>query len=264
MGRWPLPLLAAVSLLAGCTEKLPEEKPPAPDMSAVISAYQKPTLSIDSSNLASIASSTIPIGSSVQELLALVTQAEAAISQGASAQDQKSQSRGAWQPGLQTQAVDGDAFMKVHRICPGWVPGEPPNEANGAVDLIVGLTEDGFDPVIWGTSTACKLGTGSASMQVNGTLSLFIGDNTGFDSLETTKQLFQLSVDLIKGESTEHVETDFRLGPDSIEYRVFAGDAFAVYFEEAGLRGYRAANGKFTCDFENQKCAAESGETLSW
>lgn len=257
--------MAAVACMVGCTEEIPEEKPPAPDMSAVISAYQQPTLAIDAANIASIAGATIPVGSTVQQLLTVVSEMGAAINQGAQAKEE-TQSRAAWEPGMRTQAVDGDMFMKVHRICPGWVQGEPPNEANGALDLIVGLTEAGFDPVIWGTATACKLGTGSASLQINGTLNLYLGDAVGFDQLETSLKLFQLSVDVIKAGSTEHVETDFRQGgsPERLEYRVFAGDLFAIYFEQAAARGYRAANGTFSCDFEGKKCSAESGDTLSW
>jgi len=264
MSRCPWALLAVVASIAGCDEQLPEEKPPAPDMSAVIAAYQQPTLSIDASNLGTIAGSTIPIGSTVQQLLAVVSEMGAAISESGKA-NQETESREPWEPGMQTQGVDGDAFMKVHRICPGWVQG-PPDEANGALDLIVGLTEAGVDPIIWGTATACKLGTGSASMQVNGALNLYLGDGVAFDQLETSLKLFQLSLDEVKGGSTEHVETDFRLGgiPERLEYRVFAGDQFAIYFEEAAVRGYRAANGTFSCDFEAKKCSAESGDTLSW
>ncbi len=261
--HWPL--LAAALWTIGCTEELPERKPPAPDMSALVIAYQQPTLAIDASNLASIAGSTLPVGSTVQELLALVSEMGSAIGQGAEASKEK-QSRGPWDPGVRTQAVDGDVFMKVHRICPGWVAGEPPNEANGAIDLIVGFTENGFDPVIWGTTTACKLGRDAGAMQVGGSLNLYIGEAVAFDQLETSMKLFQLSVDVIKGASTKHEETDFRTGgdPQRLEYRLFAGEQFVIYFEEAAVRGYRAANGTFSCDFEAHKCSAESGDILSW
>ncbi len=264
------PLLVATLIpLVACQEELPEQKPTAPDMGGLVGSYAQPTLGLDASNIAQVSESTVTVRGTVDAMRALVEEIRSSVSGGIDESEKGTTSGSAVKPGLRVQALEGEGFITVHRICPGWETGDGPNEADGALDVVVGFTERGVDPVIWGTATACKLGAESSAIQVSGAVNVYIGENVAFDAFASAAMLFQMSVELTTSGGVEKVETDFRMKllpaeEQSLEYRVFAGEGFTVYGETTAARGYRAANGTFSCDFEAKKCSAESGDTLSW
>jgi hypothetical protein len=263
--------LAAVGAVWGCGTKMPQQKPTPPDMSALVSAYAHPTLSLDAQNIASIADARGVVGAIVDKARSLVPSIEAAVHESAD-QTASPQSSNTGPPTLHPEAFTGEGFVQVHRICPGWDPNGGPNEeANGAIDLTLGFTEKGIDPVVWGTVRACKIGIQRASTTLqatfDGKIQLHLGDNGApFDALTSIPILYECNLSETSSGVTESLATDFRIDPSGrVEYRVYSGDLYALGWDDLQLRtGYRAANGNFTCDFKNNQCVADSGATLLW
>ncbi|MBI5535918.1 MAG: hypothetical protein HY898_24575 [Deltaproteobacteria bacterium] len=257
--------LVALAALSACNEKMPEEKPTPPDMSALVGAYAQPSINLDQSNIAAIAQSESTIGAMVDKARALEPLIRSALEQSAK-EATKPQSSDDSDPSMQTQALTGEGFMLVHRICPGWVEGAPADEANGAMDFTVGFTEKGIDPVVWGSLTACKVGIQGTGSELAGDLRIHLGDNgAAFDAIASTVLLFEFKMEMKTGDKVDALAADFRLDPSGgIEYRVFAGDPFALYFDDLKQRGYLAANGKFICDFDKKQCSNGTAPTLTW
>ena len=258
-------LLPAIlmALAPGCAEQMPEPKPVAPDLSALLASYQNPTLTLDQQTMPLVADGMAPVAAMVDKARALVPAIQAVLEQSAAEATKPSSLQRP--PSLAPQAITGEGFAVVDRICPGWEDAGP-NPANGYLHLTVGFTEQGIDPVVWGTAEACKLGINGSGATLSGSVQLSLGNaSVKPEAVLSTPLLLQVQLELTIGESTESIATDFRVDPaGALEYRVFVGELAAVYWDQVTERGYRAANGRFTCDFDLKQCVPESGPTLSW
>jgi hypothetical protein len=252
--------------LLGCVEKMPQQKPTPPDMNAIVASYAHPNLALDAQNVSLVAGALTPVMAMVERARTMEPWIRSTLQNSADqAVEQKSVEPSA--PGLRTEALVGEGFIDVVRICPGTDLTAGPDEAsNGSLKLTLGFTEDGIDPVVWGAATRCKVGIQSVATTVDGALKVFVGDNgVAFDALTRARMLFQVTLTFTTDQKVDDVSVDFRLDPSGgAEYRVFLGDQHVVYWDDLKQRGYRAANGKFTCDFDKKLCIEESGTTLSW
>jgi hypothetical protein len=258
------PLALALVSIASCVERLPEQKPTPPDMSALIAAYDHPDLVLDQQTMPAAAEARTPIAAVVQKAIELVPVVQKAIEDSANeASRTQSPPRS---PGLRAQGgFEGEGFARVDRICYGWEQPYRPDPANGYLHLTVGFTEQGVDPIIWGTAEACKMGIKGANMTLNGSVTVALGAQSVMpEDLRTRPEIWQIRLAVDTSVGSESWDADFRVEPSgSLQYRVFVGDLFAVYFEELVERGLLAANGRFTCDFDGHTCTS-AGASLSW
>ena len=284
-------LLVAIALL-GCEEEIPVEKPPPPDMSALAAAYDNPTATISAETMPDIAqalSQYIGINGllcgwqdvsdmacdgdgcmpcdGLQVLLDLLerleevqqTEQSELIVEGDLAQTQQPLVIG----GVN---IAGEGFMRVRYICPGW--GQQPvadEAANGRLELIIGFTDAGFDPVMWGTFFACRARFSGSDFYVDGALSASTGKTFFFEDMDDLTFLVEIVGD-VRMDGQTHVGTiDMRLSTTGeAELRLPVGDENAIFFARSNVYGFRAANGEWTCDMAQLTCRDQAGSTVSW
>ncbi len=260
--------IAAPALLglAACGEKSPVAKPTAPDMAPLVQSYEHPTLVLDGTNIQAAFDSSEVVGKSVKIAASLGTLVHGGVHSGVNADGDQQQIGASGDTSSQPLKVTGSGFLLVHRICPGPDPSKGPDAANGAMDLTVGFTEKGIDPVVWGTFSACQFTLNSAPATVGGALNLFVGDGLTFDAYGTQPVLFAFAGDLATSSGTGKLDVDVRLLPTgAYEYRVVVGDKHAIYWDDLTHRGFRAANGTWTCQFETKQCTKnDDGLQLGW
>lgn len=129
-------------LPAGC-KRATVEKPEAPDMSAIVQAYEAPSATFDDATARELERWLLDNLQIVNEL------------------------------GIEQAAIDAarKAVEEGHRAETTRKP--RPDPANGKLDLTAGFTDNGIDPVVWGRSSACKyLGATTKKALVNGEVQL--------------------------------------------------------------------------------------------
>lgn len=258
--------LAALAASASCGEKSPVAKPDAPDMAPLVESYAHPTLVLDLTNLQNALDLSVSVAGTVQTALDLVPQVKAAVHVGLNADSESDQIGSSGDDSTKPLGFTGSGFLRVHRICPGNTPGAGPDEANGSIDLTVGFTEKGIDPVVWGGFAACQFPLDSEPSLIQGTLQLYVGDSLPFDAFGTQPLLIAIAGDLTTSGVAAQLNVDFRLMPTGgFEYRVFVGDKHVIYWDDLEHRGFRDATGTWTCQFDTKLCAKnEDGQQLAW
>lgn len=159
-------------------------------------------------------------------------------------------------------AVQGDGYVRVTRICPGHGDEPSPDPAHGKIELVVNVSEQGFDSVVFGSLEKCQLKVLGSPQTIDAAISLTFGESWGFSGFDRLRPVISLAGTLATELGTQDLNTDLELGLggesslalllDSIE------DAPLVFFQDARGSGFRAKNGEFLCNFAEGRC--ESGE----
>jgi hypothetical protein len=256
----------AIVMGLSCAAKSPEPKPTPPDMSVLVDSYEHPTLSLDPSNVRLAFEASMSVSASVQTAVELVPQIQTAVHAGLNADGDQKQIGASSNGSNRTIDVTGSGFLLVHRICPGTAVGGGPNEANGSIDLTIGFTERGIDPVVWGTFNACQFVLGGAPATVQGAVQMYVGENLTFDKFGTEPVLVAVDGALTDVSGTAGLAMDCRIAPTgAFEYRVFVGTQHVIYWDDLEQRGFRAANGTWTCQLDLHLCTRdEDSQQLAW
>ena len=130
----------------GCPETLAEEKPLAPDLTALVEAYHTPTAALDQDTLNALVAPLdlrLKVTSDLDHLDYLSTEiVDPAVAEATDEED----------PEASPFGLDADGFVRIAHICRGMEPDAPPDaELNGTLQLVMGFTKAGIDPVIWAT-----------------------------------------------------------------------------------------------------------------
>lgn len=177
----------------------------------------------------------------------------------------------------QALMVQGDGYLLVDRICDGWGPTPVPSLENGRMQLVVGFTEVGVDPVVWGTLQSCKykigerlvLLEGSSPDPSQGDVRVFIGNNVQIATFGTFPD--PLLVDLSARAFVDGNEVvglfSFRIDivTRAVEMLIpLAMGHVIVGFDPArsSIATVRALNGVFNCDLDQRRCTGPLGEEL--
>jgi hypothetical protein len=173
--------------------------------------------------------------------------------------------------GSRLLAFEGDGFIRATRICNGWeTKPEADREKNGFIELTLGFTEKGFDPVVWGTLRECLYLAPSGQVRLTAAdsarsaLNVHLGAAANAETIATQPLLFDINVNGTVAGQTTRLKFDFRVLPESgnIEFAVPVADEFVIVITHLGLPvGLRAKNGQFTCDldFNCTLAAADAG-----
>jgi hypothetical protein len=274
---------------AGCRNDAPTgqvDKPIAPSMQATIDAYTAPSGLLDGNGVlelsAAVAQRTTVIDSLAIDVH-ILDAARAAIAQvnrqgGAPAPAAFPQALRRADVAVSAQAltVAGEGFLVVTRICDGWDVVPVASLANGTMQLTVGFTEQGVDPVMWGSLALCKYKLNEHFVQLDGRsfdpsrgdVRVYIGNNV-------TTATFGAFVEPILVELEAQVILD---GAEVAGFLSFQIDVSTralamlvplttgnviVSLDAARLSAVvRAGNGVFACDLAAQRCTAPDGTTI--
>jgi hypothetical protein len=248
----------AALLASGC-EPPPLAIPVAPDMDALVQSYEVPSAPFDPAEADELRIALgvfdallerTAIASYVFDVLeSVVNQTEET---GSETEDEVEEDGG-------KLTLDADGYLRVTRICDGWVaPAVPDVEENGELDLTTTFTENGLNPVIWGSARRCRYLAGETRLelrQIAGRpygLSVYWGQGVDIDSLADMPLLFALNLTGVLGEEELDLEIDFRTSTgQEIEYRIERGvGSFIASIAENGTITLRAENGTFECPDE--------------
>jgi hypothetical protein len=261
------------SLACAKGEVEPIEKPPAPDMSELIAAYEAPSGILDALVISDAMASAREALATV-ESLAAESRLRELLEDALAAFDQNG-TRGmpADGPPKQTLAFEGDGYLRVTRICDGFGPKPVPDKAaNGFMDLTVGFTETGVDPVVWGSFSQCAYLVADAQVRLDsdtsaegGGVRAYVGSNLQLEQVGSEPVLIDLDVTASIGGKTQDVDLDFRFIPSdqSFELRVptDSGDLIVRIAAQAVV-GIRAKNGDFSCDLTATTCTADGADPI--
>ena len=256
-------------------EPEPLKKPPAPDMSALIAAYEAPTAALTPETAATVLDS---VNALVAQLGELALEEQLLDTVGTTVDEQAEQSamtgetssalgfeQGQRLGKLEQRAIKGDAYLVATRICGGFGPEPLPDPLNGKITLNLGLTGEAIDAVMWGKFDACKYQLAGAEILLTGeqpgtpgNYSLYIGDDLTLGNFALTTVLFQLSVWAELDGEGRLLETDFRLNVETLELdvRIHLEQGYVIAHAGATLLAVSATNGDFGCDAEARVCSA--------
>jgi hypothetical protein len=280
--RW----LVCVLSLSACTEPA-RSKPQAPDMQPLVDAYASPTRSFDDQAALDVQQLVERKVKNLVDVTGVVDRIEGAL--GALGAEREALDRGSFSidasdlrerraPGGQAGHVDavaslvleGEGFARITRICTGHGTPAPPIDkaANGHLELTVGYTQRGLDPVIFGGAIDCQEQLESTRLVIDGDVNLYIGNNLQIDDLPASPILFQLAGFALTIDDSEVLAGgfDFQVcrGTTSTcvpgHFEVLLGlpeEGTLVLFIDLATRrgGFRAANGQWTCDFLAGTCS---------
>ena len=262
-------LLGLLSLAACSVDA--REKPVAPDMMSLVDAYDNPTRSFDEATAGELQSLLEAKLKPLTDLEALAERLDKTL---AAVDDEESPRTTS---GRLPIDFAGDGFARVERVCTGYGDPSPPvdKEANGFLQLTVGYTEEGIDPVIFGGATACAEQIVDRRMAIAGAIDLYVGNALKLGDLPQTPVLFRLSdfafvvndVELVSGGFDFQVcrGTTARCVPGYVEMLLALPEGGTIVFfidSATGAGGFRAANGIWTCAFRDGMCTDEHGNVV--
>lgn len=279
-------VLVLALVASGCRNDAPTgevDKPIAPSMQATIDAYTAPNGWLDAAGVlelaGAVAQRTAVIDSLVIDVRVLDA-ARAAIAQvnqqrGVQAFPQALRAEGvAVSP--QALTVAGEGYLVVTRICDGWDVVPIANLANGTMALTVGFTEQGVDPVMWGSLALCKYRLNEHFVQLDGRsldrsrgdVRVYIGNNVTTTTFGTFVEpiLVELEAQVILDGAEVAGLLSFQIDVNTRAVAVLvplATGNVIVSLDAARVGAVvRAGNGTFTCDLAAQRCTAPDGSSI--
>lgn len=264
-----VPLSLAGLVLLGCSSRHGLQKPTPPDMQPILDAYNAPTGSIDQKTFDSLKQAVLDRQSlldkaDVDQLFSEAASVALAGNADAGADAGKA---------VDLPQFEGDGYVTVTRICGGW-GNDKPDKANGSMRFTMTFTEQGPDPVVWGTFSDCMYSYGGVDLEVGagkdgqtGQVSADFGTGLSFSGYDGSPVLFNASLLVQVDGQQQTIDFDFRITPATRELDlrmpVQDGDVI-IELSTAGFLGIRAKNGVFTCDASTNTCTAKSGASISF
>jgi len=237
----------------GCSAP-PVEKPPAPDMAELVAVYDTPDAAFESGDASEIALAIALIDELLErtelrerlvDLLAAVLREATELSGG---EDE-----------MFDLDFDAGGYMIVTRICSGWtLPARPDRDANGAILVTATFSQDGLDPIVWGSAQACRYRVGDALIELDQVaasakaVSVYWGKAPSELDVSERTLLVDLNLEAAIDSERLALDIDFRsLEDGTLEYRIpRPGGSIIARVGAADRVTLRASNGTFDCDAE--------------
>lgn len=223
--------IAALTLLSTCTRT--PDLPDAPDVSRLLSAYQAPGGSVDTSRSApwlDRATAQLDLIGGGQATV-VITQIAASV-----AVQAEQGSVPGWREGIVPTRVDGIAKLAVR--C-----GVARDET---ADVVISIVDGKISPLLWGTAQACPL------WQTLGATAAYDGRFTMYRYPDNKDLLVRVDGS-IAGDGPP-VNMDFRLIAGRLETRVTTPSGDVIVRRGGTDVIVRAANGSFRCDPARRSC----------
>ena len=240
------------------------DKPPAPDMSALVESYRRPTARFDAQRLPELVAAVVVVDELLDrtslrtELVNVLRDVlDAAVDASTRVDDE-----------LNLDLV-ADGYMRITRTCAGWSSPPAPDRANnGALLVTATFTQRGLDPTLWGDAERCRYLSGDVQVELqqesgrSDAVRVNWGEAIEAESLDERALIVDMTLTaFLDGESLP-LDFDFRsLGDGSIEYRIEQDDGSVIARIGSDNRvRLRAGNGTFDCDERDCAQIAPTGE----
>jgi hypothetical protein len=239
------------------------KKPPAPDMTALVESYERPSASFDPERVPELLVAARALDETLDrtnlrtELVNVLRDVlDAAVDASTQVDDEI---------GIDFEA---DGYMRITRICAGWEATASPNrDENGALLVTGTFSENGLDPTLWGESERCRYRSGDVQVELlqepgsSDAVKVYWGEAIEAATLDERALIVDMSLSArLDGEELP-LDFDFRsLADGTIEYRIPQDDGSII----AGVGGerisVRAGNGTFDCQELDCSRIADTGE----
>lgn len=289
----PALVLAPALTLMACSNDPPIEdvqKPPAPDLQPLLAAYAAPTAALTADAVVGLLLGLADQVAAVDALqldqrlieaarngLMQAQLASAGATAAAAASPPPPPAAAGVAASAQALTVRGSGYLVVTRICDGWGVLPVPDFVNGYMQLNVGFSEQGVDPVLWGMLSDCRYRFGERMVQIDGAgadprvgdVRAFIGRNVAFETfgsfpdpvvVDVAAQVFVDGRELA-GRISFRIDVRTR----ALEVLVPLGEGHAIAAispDRQSVIQLRALNGTFVCDLATARCTAPTGETI--
>jgi len=162
------------------------------------------------------------------------------------------------------QEYEGDGYIEVTRVCPGWDDELSPNpDKNGTISLTAIFHDTGFEAVVWGEADKCRyrfdnvhvLRDGEGYVHTGGALPTYDGEQ--FTKGEAEELLIRFVGDATLGKDTFHGDYDFRVlvTNSSLEISLDTPDGNVVYYAISETeQGFIASDGTWICNIGAKTC----------
>ena len=281
--KYPHVVVAGSLLVAACGEKLPVDKPPAPDMSAVVNDYREPTAALAEVTVTDVVDGLTDRFGFLKQIGACTDDGEcgspSVLGETLGGEGTESDVQ-QLSPGVEQRRdairiggieVEGEGFVRLKRVCDGWSgTGEVDAAKTGLLTLTAGFTDAGLDPVIWGSFARCLMLSGEVEQFLDGQLNLFIGANLQFEQLTRSAMLLQFANFRFGQDVADLVGFDFRVSPDGgFELMVpLPAGLHVLFYIREGAFGFRATDGDWGCDLSlanlGTGLCTKGGEQVAW
>lgn len=249
-----LVMLLSCALSASSCRPAPLVIPDAPDMDALVQAYDQPSADFDPAEADEVRAA-LAVLDAVLERTGIASYFFDVLENVVG--ETESTAGGASEGEAADLTLEADGYLRIKRICNGWVaPAVPDAAANGQLDLTTTFTELGLDPVIWGNAMQCRYLAGQTRLELRQIpdsaygLSVHWGEGVDLQSLVERRLVFALNLIGVVGEEELDLKFDFRtLTGRAVEYRIEQdGGSFIASVTRANTVLLRAANGTFECE----------------
>ncbi|MFT3925358.1 MAG: hypothetical protein QM778_22660 [Myxococcales bacterium] len=259
--RWPLVALC-VAVAPACSKI---DKPPPPDMTSLIESYREPTGVLNDETIGPAYESLNatfgflkPICGWDDDVLTEACQAggKCFLCDGLDPMSQAFTSvsesdEGARELSSKISGIEG--YMKMTRICPGFGAEPTLNKANGVIDLTIGFTSRGIDPVFGGTMNECQVLINDVPTTMDGDISIAYERSFFLDELDELEPIVRFRGTISNSGGSDDFDANLQFSP-------VEGANFAVVFDVPDEGSYKfvngvsgtgieAANGRFSCVF---------------
>jgi hypothetical protein len=239
------------------------DKPPAPDMTALIESYRQPTASFDPERLpelvaaVAVADEALERTSLRSELVNVLRQVlDSAVDASTRLDDEL---------GVD---IEADGYMRITRVCSGWVsPPAPDRDRNGALLVTATFSESGLDPTLWGEAERCRYLRGEVQVELQqdgdsrDAVKVYWGEAVEAEELDERALLVDMSLSASLDGERLPLDFDFRsLAGGGIEYRLEQRDGSLVASVSGDRVLVRAGNGTFDCAGFDCSRVSEAGE----
>jgi hypothetical protein len=275
MVRGLVPSACALLTLMGCTEKV--DKPDPPDLTELDRAYRTPTGTFDAQTAPAVFAALDDKVASLSDVCGFQSASELFCKSGSEGctvcaglepvldllRTLAGESEGK-PPAAVNDAVEGDGYLRVTRICPGHLTKPSPDPAHGTIQLTVGFSESGLDAVPFGHMAGCQMDIGGAHNTFDADLALSFGRSFRLSMLGELAAVVQLSGDVDTALGRADLDTDMQIAPvNELGFALLLypeGTRELLFVQSADGAGFRAHNGTFLCS--ESVCTNEQGEQV--
>jgi hypothetical protein len=258
-------LLGSALLGMGCSDVV--DKPPPPNMTALVEAYENPSGTLNSQTIGATYTALQQTFGWLQVLCGWEEDTlrnpcaggqRCHVCQGldpmSTAFVSISDSNDADVRQLSRVISGIDGFVTIRRACPGFGEEATIDPENGGLKVVIGFTSAGLDPTWGGELSDCQVLVDGEENTVNGELSLAFGRSFFLDQLLQQEPIIRFNGSVESDEDVQNFSANLRLslanGVDVAASFEVPNVGTMVYINGLSGQGIDAANGRFACDFD--------------
>lgn len=147
-----------------------------------------------------------------------------------------------------------NGYLNLTRICPGFGPKDTVDPDNGELNMVIGFTSSGIDPVFGGKLEDCQIRIDEDNTTLQGNIAFAFERSFFLDQLADLEPIISYRGTLQDSDGVHPIDANLRIsavqgGDFALNFDV-PNVGNMVFVDGVGGRGIHAANGRFACTFD--------------